>query len=129
MKKLSIIAALALTACIDTPEQPDGKLAYMENCASCHGFDAKGTGDMAENLIVMPPDLTTLSARNGGVFPSDYVMSTIDGLARAPHFSGAMPEFGANGMGDTVIVEKDGIGTPVPAELLALTQYLEGVQG
>ena len=39
-----------------------------------------------------------------------------------------MPEFGAAGLGETVIVEKDGIGTPVPAELLALTEYLEGVQ-
>lgn len=128
MKKLSIIAALALTACIDVPEQPDGKQAYMDNCASCHGFDAKGTGEMADVLIKMPPDLTTLSARYNGVFPTDYVMSTIDGLSRSPHFSGAMPEFGASGMGDTVIVEKDGIGTPVPAELLALTEYLESVQ-
>lgn len=128
MKTLSIIAALALTACIDVPEQPDGKQLFMENCASCHGATAKGTGEMADVLIKMPPDLTTLSARYKGEFPTDYVMSTIDGLSRAPHFSTAMPEFGAGGMGDTVIVEKDGIGTPVPAELLALTEYLEGVQ-
>lgn len=128
MHKLSLIAALTLTACIDTPDLPDGKRAFADNCASCHGFDAKGTGEMANVLIKMPPDLTSLSARNDGVFPSDYVMSTIDGLSRAPHFSGAMPEFGAGGMGDTVIVEKDGIGTPVPSELLALTEYLESVQ-
>ena len=128
MKTLSIIAALALTACIDTPEPQSGKQAFMENCASCHGIDAKGGGEMADVLIKMPPDLTTLSARHNGTFPSDYVMSTIDGLQRAPHFSGAMPEFGANGMGDTVIVEKDGLGTPVPSELLALTQYLEVLQ-
>ena len=129
MKTLSIIAALALTGCIDTPEPQTGKQAFMENCASCHGFDGNGGGEMAENLIKMPPDLTQLSARNGGVFPSDYVMSTIDGLDRGTHFSGAMPEFGAGDMGDTVIVEKDGLGTPVPAELLALTEYLEGLQG
>lgn len=127
MKTLSIIAALSLTACIDVPE-PDGKQAFMENCASCHGFDAKGTGEMADILIKMPPDLTTLTQRYGGVFPTDYVMSTIDGYSRKDHFSGAMPEFGAAGLGETVIVEKDGIGTPVPAELLALTEYLEGVQ-
>ncbi len=128
MKTLSIIAALALTGCIDTPEPQTGKQAFMENCASCHGFDGNGGGEMAENLIKMPPDLTQLSARNGGVFPSDYVMSTIDGLDRGTHFSGAMPEFGAGDMGDTVIVEKDGLGTPVPSELLALTQYLEVLQ-
>ena len=83
---------------------------------------------MADVLIKMPPDLTTLKARYKGEFPTDYVMSTIDGLNRKPHFSGAMPEFGAGDIGDTVIVEKDGIGTPVPSELLALTEYLERVQ-
>ena len=128
MKKLSIIAALALTACVPTPDVPEGKQLYMDNCASCHDFDAKGTGEMADVLIKMPPDLTTLKARYKGEFPTDYVMSTIDGLKRKPHFSGAMPEFGAGDMGDTVIVEKDGIGTPVPSELLALTEYLESVQ-
>lgn len=128
MKKLSIVVALALTACIDVPEQPTGRQAFMDNCASCHGFDAKGTGEMADVLIKMPPDLTTLTQRYDGEFPTDYVMSTIDGLSRAPHFSAAMPEFGAFGMGETVIVEKDGIGTPVPSELLALTEYLESVQ-
>lgn len=56
-------------------------------------------------------------------------MSTIDGLDRGSHFSNAMPEFGAGDMGDTIIVEENGIGTPVPAELLALTEYLEDVQG
>lgn len=128
MQKLSLIAALALTACIDTPEPPSGRQAFAENCASCHGFDAKGGGEMAAALIKKPPNLTLLSARNGGIFPTDYVMSTIDGLSRAPHFSSAMPEFGAGDMGETVIVEKDGIGTPVPSELLALTEYLESVQ-
>jgi len=128
MMKLSALGLFALSACIETPEPPSGRKAFLSSCASCHGFDAKGTGEMADVLFKMPPDLTTLSARNGGVFPRDYVMSTIDGLSRAPHFSGAMPEFGAGDMGDTVIVEKDGLGTPVPAVLLALTEYLEGVQ-
>jgi hypothetical protein len=100
----------------------------MDNCASCHGYDAKGTGEMAHLLIKMPADLTTLKARYNGVFPTDYVMSTIDGYARKPHFSGAMPRFGDGNMGDTVIVEQDGVGIPVPSELLALTDYLESVQ-
>jgi hypothetical protein len=40
-----------------------------------------------------------------------------------------MPEFGAEGLGMTVIVEHEGVGTPVPADLLALAAWLEGVQG
>jgi mono/diheme cytochrome c family protein len=127
MRTLIILGAIALSACVETPEA-DGASLFLENCASCHGSDAKGDGVMSRDLAKAAPDLTTLSARNGGIFPRDAVMSTIDGLNRAPHFSAAMPEFGAAGMGDTIIVEKDGIGTPVPADLLALTEFLESVQ-
>ena len=69
-----------------------------------------------------------IAARNGGMFPRDRVMSTIDGLDRGAHFSTAMPEFGAGDLGDTVIVEDGGLGTPVPMQLLALTDYLESLQ-
>jgi mono/diheme cytochrome c family protein len=122
-----ISAALGLAACVE--EQPvDGRTAYQENCASCHGADANGNGPAARGLSVMPPDLTMIAARNGGVFPRDDVMSIIDGFEREPHFNAAMPEFGAGDLGDTVIVEEDGIGTPVPMQLLELADYIESLQ-
>ena len=84
---------------------------------------------MADALSVAPPDLTTLAARNGGSFPRDAVMSTIDGFARGDHFAPEMPAFGDGDLGPTVIVEtEEGIGTPVPVELLALADYLESIQ-
>jgi hypothetical protein len=55
-------------------------------------------------------------------------MSTIDGLDRGAHFSAAMPEFGAGDLGETIIVENEGLGTPVPMKLLMLTEYLESIQ-
>ena len=122
------MGVLVLAGCVEQTE-PDGARLFAQNCASCHGMAGKGDGEMARHLIKMPPDLTTLTARNGGTFPRDAVMGTIDGLSRAPHFSGAMPEFGAAGMGDTIVVEMEGKGIPVPEDLLALTTYLEGVQG
>ena len=128
MRILVILTAIGLAGCVEVQE-PDGRQLFMENCASCHGADAKGDGEMSQHLVKMAPDLTKLSIRNGGVFPTDEVMATIDGLNRAPHFSGAMPEFGAGDMGETIVVERNGLGTPVPADLLALTQYLEEVQG
>ena len=127
MRTIIILGAVALAGCVDVAE-PDGQSTFVENCASCHGLDAKGSDLMSRNLIKMAPDLTTLASRNNGTFPRDYVMSTIDGLSRDPHSSGAMPEFGAGDMGDTIIVERDGLGTPVPRDLLALTEYLERVQ-
>ncbi|PJI92518.1 cytochrome c [Yoonia maricola] len=126
MRHLIILAVLGLTACVDEPV--DGRTAYLENCASCHGSSATGDGPAARDLAVAPPDLTTIAARNGGVFPTNQVMSTIDGLDRGAHFSVAMPEFGAGDLGETVIVENDGLGTPVPMKLLVLTEYLESIQ-
>ena len=126
MRYLAILAVLGLAACVEEPI--DGRTAYLENCASCHGVDGKGDGPAARGLAVAPPDLTTIAARNGGVFPTDQVMSTIDGLDRGTHFSAAMPEFGAGDMGETVIVEEDGLGTPVPMQLLLLAEYVESIQ-
>lgn len=126
MRYLIVLAALGLAACVE--QAPDARTLYVENCASCHGDDGRGGGPAARGLAVAPPDLTTIAARNGGVFPTDQVMSTIDGLDRGAHFSAAMPEFGAGDLGETVIVEEDGLGTPVPINLLLLTQYLESIQ-
>jgi mono/diheme cytochrome c family protein len=126
MRYLFILAALGLAACVEEPV--DGRTAYKENCAVCHGPGGAGDGPAARGLATAPPDLTMLAARNGGVFPTDQVMSTIDGLERAPHFSAAMPEFGAGDLGETVIVEEGGLGTPVPMKLLVLAEYLESIQ-
>lgn len=126
MRYLIILAALGLAACVE--ETIDGPTAYLENCASCHGADATGGGPAARGLAVAPPDLTMIAARNGGTFPRDQVMSTIDGLDRGVHFSTAMPEFGAGDLGETVIIEDEGLGMPVPFKLLVLTQYIESLQ-
>ncbi|MCF2871961.1 cytochrome c [Octadecabacter sp. G9-8] len=105
-----------------------GAVLFADNCAGCHGADAKGAGEFGVQLFNIPPDLTRLSEQYGGVFPRDYVLGVIDGFHRDPAFSTAMPEFGAGDMGPTVIVEENGLGTPIPARLLALSQWLESVQ-
>ncbi len=131
MRKALYFMPLALGACVAA--EPDtsveaGRAAYEADCAACHGADGRGAGDFGVQLFTIPPDLTTLSARNGGIFPRDEVMSVIDGYDRSHAFSAAMPEFGVLDLGPTVIVEEDGIGTPVPAKLLALATYLETIQ-
>ena len=129
MRTLLIATALtSLAACV--PEAPplDGEAAFMADCAGCHGAAAQGDGPLAAGLDTAPPDLTRIAARNGGTFPRDRVMSTIDGLNRGAHFSDAMPEFGAGDMGPIVMTNDGGNPMPVPAELLALTDYLERIQ-
>lgn len=122
----AVTAVAALAACVEEPV--DGRRAFIEDCAGCHGADARGSGTFGRHLIKEPPDLTRIAARNSGVFDRDAVMSTIDGLNRGAHTSGAMPEFGAGDLGPTVTVEEDGLAVPVPIRLLALTDYLQSIQ-
>lgn len=122
MKRLVLVAGIALAGCVE--QEIDGGDAFYENCAGCHGLDGRGNGSVAAQLGNAPPDLTTLAARNGGVFPRDYVMSTIDGYHRDEGFAPEMPEFGAGDMGELVMLN----GTPVPARLLALAFYVETLQ-
>lgn len=131
MKHLIWGAPLALMACVEQEldvSAEAGAALFQQNCAACHGVDARGAGEFGVELFNVPPDLTVLTAQNAGVFPRDYVLGVIDGYQRGAHSSRVMPEFGAGDMGPTVIVEEDGLGTPVPARLLALAAYLEGIQ-
>ena len=131
MRPLPLLAPLALIACVpaDPHEEVSGRNAFLENCASCHGLGGTGDGQAAEGLDPPPANLTTIAARNGGTFPRDRVMSIIDGYRRGGHFNPAMPQFGEMDLGEMVVVENpDGTGTPVPATLLALADYLESIQ-
>jgi mono/diheme cytochrome c family protein len=128
MRPILFLAPLALAACVQEPEV-SGAMFFQDNCAACHGSDGRGGGAAAAGLDPAPPDLTRISARNGGTFPRDRVMSVIDGYTRGAHFNPAMPEFGATDLGETVIVEETpGIGTPIPVRLLALADYLQSIQ-
>ncbi len=124
MKRLGLIGfgLLALAGC--ATEVVDGKQAYLEDCSLCHGTGGKGDGPLERDLAKAPADLTTLAARYDGVYPRDYVMSTIDGLHRQASFSADMPEFGAGDMGEIVMIGS----TPIPARLLALANYIGTLQ-
>jgi len=78
------------------PTSPaSGSEMYANYCAVCHGKDGKGGGPAADALKVPPTDLTTLSKRNGGQFPSARVASAIRGDVNLPaHGSKEMPVWG-----------------------------------
>ncbi len=120
-----VVVGLVVAACqnVPTTEVEVARQNYVDYCAACHGADGRG----AASLNVPPPDLTTLSARNGGTFPLVAVMSQIDGYTRG---AGAMPEFGAYLLDDrTVLVETSpGVQTPTPERLVAMARYLESLQ-
>jgi mono/diheme cytochrome c family protein len=72
-----------------------GKEMFVSYCASCHGKDAKGDGPAANALKQLPADLTTLTKRNGGRYPSDKVTTILRGQAKLmAHGDQEMPVWG-----------------------------------
>jgi mono/diheme cytochrome c family protein len=71
-----------------------GAESFVEHCAVCHGLGADGKGPMAPVLLLQPPDLTTLVARYGGVFPLERVAARIDGRDPLVSHGSDMPIYG-----------------------------------
>lgn len=95
----STMSLLALTlfagsALAQASKSDLGKREYDASCASCHGVDGKGNGPYGELLKNSPPDLTTLTKRNGGAFPIARMYETIEGANIPSHGSRDMPIWG-----------------------------------
>lgn len=124
-----VAACAGILACAPPPEVT-GRALYQDFCVSCHGPSGRGGGPEAAERGLAVPDLTLISARNGGRFPMAGVMSTIDGYTRRRAGPIVMPEFGvALQEGPLVLVDTgDGIVTPTPERLVALAEYLRSIQ-
>lgn len=109
-----------------------GKVEYDSNCAMCHGPGGKGDGSYAQYLKMPVPDLTTISKRNGGVFPADRLIEVIDGRqALKGHGPRGMPIWGAS-YTEQANEYYRGLGFSgeqyVRARILALVDYLYTLQ-
>lgn len=72
-----------------------GKEMFASYCAVCHGSNGKGGGPAATALKVPPADLTVLSQKSGGKFPSAHVTSVLGGeFDLAAHGNKEMPVWG-----------------------------------
>lgn len=101
-----------------------GQVLYRVHCAACHGIDARGHGPMTPALRQEPPDLTRLSAANGGLFPVARVRRIVDGREVEAHGTRDMPVWG-----DVFKTTRDNM-TPgdAAARILAIVRYLESIQ-
>lgn len=74
---------------------PSAEADFRMSCSGCHGEDGRGEGPKTFGLSVAPPDLTTLKARNGGVFPRERLRRIIDGREDISlHLDREMPVWG-----------------------------------
>lgn len=101
-----------------------GPEMYLAYCASCHGLKGAGDGPVASRLKVAPPDLSRLSQRHKGQFPSEQVARLIRGEAEtAGHGVKDMPVWGPvfrafNDRQEAVVQQR----------VTTLTKYLESLQ-
>jgi len=78
-----------------------GKELFHQHCSLCHGEDATGHGSWYDpnnfepERRVQPADLTVLSERNAGKFPTDRVRDSIYSKSPIPaHGTPDMPAWG-----------------------------------
>ena len=76
-------------------ESDPGRFLFRVHCQSCHGPEGRGDGAMREVLTVEPTDLTTITRRHNGEFPTDLLVEVIDGRRHLPaHGAREMPVWG-----------------------------------
>lgn|SRR5579859_7472881 len=69
-----------------------GTQMYKDYCAACHGPKGMGDGPAVRSLKTTPPDLGTLAQRNGGRYPSAYVLQVLrSGPNPQAHSKSEMP--------------------------------------
>lgn len=89
---LTLSFAFAVTA---ARAAPSAEADFHMSCSGCHGEDGRGGGAKSFGLSAEPPDLTTLKARNGGLFPRERLRRIIDGREDIKvHLDREMPVWG-----------------------------------
>jgi mono/diheme cytochrome c family protein len=110
------------------PTSPvSGQQMYVTYCAVCHGADGSGGGPAATALKADPTDLTTLSRRNGGAFPSAHIQSVLKfGVGTPVHGSAEMPIWGD--LMQSLNKTSPNSGQEVHQRIVNLTSYLKQIQ-
>lgn len=111
-----------------------GENEYLRSCAACHGANAKGAGPVAEVLSTKPSDLTKISKKFNGKFPTQHIYRVIDGRNMInPHGEKEMPIWGyrymseARELADSVPHNVD-IRALAFGRIMSLVGYLESIQ-
>lgn len=122
---LAVVAALFFSINSAFAEDADlmkGGKDYERHCAICHGVGGTGNGPLAEELVKPPADLTGISEKNGGSFPEERVIRTIE-------YGGGISTHGPSNMlpwGAFFMIE--GSAEDAAARIKALANYVKSLQ-
>jgi mono/diheme cytochrome c family protein len=129
-----LTALFAASACGHAPPPADqladterqGRALFLDNCALCHGDDARGDGPLP-GLEGPAADLTRIAARRGGNFPTAQIARYIDGrMPLDAHRAPEMPVWGrvmGNEVADPKVREAVASG-----RISAIVLYLRSIQ-
>jgi mono/diheme cytochrome c family protein len=117
-----ILMASALVA--NAGEVAQGRAAYLQYCATCHGLGGEGNGPMARILTTPPANLRLLSERYGNPLPEKRIAQFIDGRAEVEaHGPRDMPVWG-----ERLSAESAGDERQTRVLIAKLVAYLQSIQ-
>ncbi|MCA0042574.1 cytochrome c [Celeribacter sp. ASW11-22] len=122
-----IFAALSLISCPAFSESA-GEKEYMVACAGCHGESAMGDGPLAELLNISTPNLMQISQANGGSFPFETVLATIDGRDNVRAHGSTMPVWGERFQVSATSQRGETEEMVARGRILSLVFYLQSIQ-
>jgi len=125
----ALSCALGLTAVAKA--EPSAEADFRMSCSSCHGEGGRGGGSKTFGLSAEPPNLTTLTARNGGVFPREKLRRIIDGREDIKlHVDREMPVWGQLFMMDAEegLGGAEGDNATVRERIDSLIDFIESLQ-
>lgn len=130
MRALLICLALAFSPSYGLSQDLSrGSVLFEQQCAVCHGEDARGNGTMADEFEIQPSDLTQIKNNARGTFPTSLVIAKIDGRVPLMAYGTPMPIFGPffEGKGVTIRGE-DGILIMTSQPVIDLVEFLKAIQ-
>lgn len=124
-----LLSAPAAAQDIEPGDAMEGAEIFATYCATCHGLEGLGDGRMAPILTVLPPDLTQLQARAGGVFPVAASIFQIDGRDPVLAHGADMPLFGEFFQGFDIALKTE-TGQPIMTSkpIADVVAYLKEIQ-
>ena len=121
-----VLASVPLTGRLASQRSaaPPGQALYLTHCATCHGTSGRGDGPMAQYLRVPPANLSSIAARNKGVFPTSTIQRIVDGRQMLAVHGSGMPIWG-DAFSPAGNAAEDEVAA---AKIRAIVAYLESMQ-